>query len=131
MLEDKITKRRAEKVYSIFDRYGFWSIVVGAIVPRRCPSFLFCLLLEPCIIPSGKFLAALALGRAVRYTLLAYAASIYGGQILHWFSRYYRPMLYLVTTLCVVGGLAGLYYWRRFRREHKREKKMRPARKAA
>ena len=40
-LEKKISKRRAEKVYRIFERYGFWSVSVGAICPPPVPIVPF------------------------------------------------------------------------------------------
>ena len=49
-LEKKVSKKRAAKIYSIFERYGFWSVAIGAIVLRRFPSFLFLLPPAPCTI---------------------------------------------------------------------------------
>ena len=54
--------------------------------------------------PRKNFLAALALGRGVRYTLLAYLGTIYGHQILRWLGRYYDPLLYALIAVAVVGG---------------------------
>ena len=66
--------------------------------------------------PVKKFLAALFLGRAIRYTLIGYLASLYGHALIHWMYRYYKPMLILVIVLSVGGGLAALYYWRKHKR---------------
>ncbi len=30
-LEKKVSKKRAAKIYTIFERYGFWSVAIGAI----------------------------------------------------------------------------------------------------
>ena len=72
--------------------------------------------------PRRNFLAALVLGRGVRYLTLAYLGSIYGRQILRWFGRYYHPLLYALIVLAVVGGLAGLYLWWRYRNRGKRRR---------
>ena len=32
-LEKRIGKKRAEKAYRVFDRWGFWSVFIGAIAP--------------------------------------------------------------------------------------------------
>ena len=90
LLEKRISARRARKVYGIFARYGFWSVRWGPCRRRRCRSFPSCLLPEYALF-RAKFLGALALGRGIRYSLLAYLGSIYGRQILHWFGRYYLP----------------------------------------
>lgn len=118
-LEKKISKRRAQKVYHIFERYGFWSVSVGAICPPPMPIVPFLIAAGAMHYPLRKFLSALALGRAVRYTLLAYFGSIYGRHIIHWLKRYYQPALYVLIALAVAGGGVGFYFWRRYRsRQH-------------
>jgi membrane protein DedA with SNARE-associated domain len=72
--------------------------------------------------PLKKFFAAVALGRSARYFLIAYLGSIYGRTVFHWMFRYYRPALYALIALAVVGGLAGLYYWRRSKRLNQRDR---------
>ena len=133
-LEKKISKKRAAKVYSIFERYGFWSVAIGAIAPPPVPFVPFLIAAGAMHYPRRNFLAALALGRGVRYSLLAYLGSIYGRHILRWFGRYYRPVLYVLIALAVVGGAAGLYSWWRYRRQGKNRhgtKAHRPTRDAA
>lgn len=118
-LEKKISKKRAAQVYAIFERYGFWSITVGAICPPPMPIVPFLLGAGAMNYPRNKFLSALALGRGVRYTLLAYLGSIYGRQILRWLGHYYQPLLYALIVLAVLGGLVGLYFWWRYRHQKK------------
>jgi membrane protein DedA with SNARE-associated domain len=65
--------------------------------------------------PRNKFLGALALGRGVRYLLLAYLGHIYGRQILRWLSTYYQPLLYVLIGMTFIGSLVAFYYWRRYR----------------
>jgi len=118
-LEKKISKRRAEKVYRIFERYGFWSVSVGAVCPPPMPIVPFLIAAGAMHYPRRKFLSALALGRSVRYTLVAYLGSIYGRRIFHWLGRYYWPVLYALVALAVAGGLVGLYFLRRYRSQQK------------
>ncbi len=133
-LEKKISKKRAAKVYSIFERYGFWSVAIGGIAPPPVPFVPFLIAAGAMHYPRRNFLCALALGRGVRYSLLAYLGSIYGRHILRWFGRYYHPLLYGLIALAVVGGLAGLYFWWRYRRQSNNRrgaKAHRPTRDAA
>jgi membrane protein YqaA with SNARE-associated domain len=118
-LEKKISKKRAEKIYSIFERYGFWSVAIGAICPPPIPFVPFLIAAGAMHYPRRNFLCALVLGRGVRYTVLAYLGTIYGRQILRWLGRYYQPLLYTLIALGVVGGLTGLYFWWRYRRQSK------------
>jgi membrane protein YqaA with SNARE-associated domain len=112
-LDKKLSKKRAVKFRAIFKKYGFWAIVVGCVTPPPMPIAPFFLLPGAMKYPLKKFFTAVALGRAVRYFLFAYLGSIYGRTVFHWLFRYYRPALYTLITLAVIGGLAALYYWRR------------------
>ena len=116
LLEKRISAQRATKVYRIFDRYGFWSVTVGAISPPPVPIVPFLIAAGSMRYSRGKFLAALALGRGIRYTLLAYLGSIYGSQILHWLGRYYLPILYVLIAVAVAAVLFALYLWLRRRK---------------
>jgi membrane protein YqaA with SNARE-associated domain len=77
-LEKRISKKRAERIYHVFERYGFWSVLVGAMSPPPVPIVPFLVVAGTMKYPRQKFLAALALGRAGRYTLLAYLGSLNG-----------------------------------------------------
>jgi membrane protein YqaA with SNARE-associated domain len=118
-LEKKISKKRAAQVYSIFERYGFWSVAIGAICPPPVPFVPFLLAAGAMQYPRKNFLGALLLGRGVRYTLLAYLGTIYGRHILRWLGRYYEPLLYALIGLSVLAGLVGLYFWLRYRHQNK------------
>ena len=121
-LEKKLPKKRADQAYRVFQRYGFWSVSVGAILPPPVPIVPVLIAAGALHYPRGKFLTALGLGRAIRYSLLAYLGQFYSRTILHWIGKYYEPMLYTLIALAVAGGLVGLYFWRR-----QRKQKARPA----
>jgi membrane protein YqaA with SNARE-associated domain len=131
-LEKKVSKKRAEKVYAMFEKRGFLTVVIGALLPPPVPISPFFLAPGVLKYPLKNFLLAVALGRIIRYSALAYLASIYGHAVFHSMYRYYQPILYLLLSLVVVGALAGLYYWRRFQQQKKREARgLAPSRKAA
>jgi uncharacterized membrane protein YdjX (TVP38/TMEM64 family) len=117
-LEKKIGKKRAEKVYQKFGKGGFSTIVIGSILPPPFP-------LVPVLMAAGvmqysrkKFLAALALGRGIRFFLVAYLGKLYGTAISSWFSRYYKPFLYVLIAAGVVGGIGALVYFKWYRPKH-------------
>jgi membrane protein YqaA with SNARE-associated domain len=131
-LEKRISKKRAEKVYTTFERHGFLWISIGAVLPPPVPITPFLLAPGALQYPKKKFLAALALGRAIRYFLLAYLGSIYGRAVFRWMTRYYRPLLYILIGLSVFAGLVALYYWRRYKQQRRAKPgKPEPAHKAA
>ncbi len=136
-MEKKFSKRRAEKIYHIFERYGFWSIVGGAMGPPPVPIVPFLLTAGAMKYPLRKFLTALTLGRAIRYTIIAYLGSIYGKRMFGWMLESYRPLLYVLIGLCLVGGAVSVYFWIRYKRGRQDKGKgagrptRRPAHKAA
>lgn len=114
-LEKKIGKRRAEKVYKRFEKRGFSTVAIGAMIPPPFP-------IVPVLMAAGilqyspkKFLSALALGRAIRFFALAYLGRLYGTAIIGWLTRYYKPFLYALIVLAVLGGLGALTYFKMWR----------------
>jgi membrane protein YqaA with SNARE-associated domain len=119
-LEKKIGKRRAEKVYKKFEKGGFSTIAIGSIIPPPFP-------LVPVLMAAGvmqysrnRFLAALGIGRAIRFFLIAYLGKLYGTAIIGWLGRYYKPFLYLLIALGVLGGIGVLVYFKWYRPRHQR-----------
>lgn len=125
MLEKKVGKRKAERVYRRFKEQGFTTIVVGAILPPPFPVTPFLIAAGAMHYPKKNFIAALATGRAIRYFGLAYLGHIYGKAILRWGSQYYKPILYALIGLAVVGGIAALVYFVWYRPKKQREQRRR------
>lgn len=116
-LEKKISQKRAKKVYSIFNKYGFWAVVVPALLPPPVPIVPFLLTAGALKYSRKKFVAALTLGRGIRYTIVAYLGRTYGGWILNVAGKYYRPLLITVISIGVVAGLVALYYYKKKKKE--------------
>ena len=70
-LERKLSKRTAAKVHERFERWGFYAIAVPAILPPPFPIVPFLLAAGAMQYPPRKFLTALTMGRAIRFTILA------------------------------------------------------------
>lgn len=116
-LERKLDKKKAGKVLKRFQRWSFWSVAVGAVLPPPFP-------LVPVLVAAGgsqysrkKFLGALTLGRAVRYTLVAGLGSLYGKQIVAFFSRYYKPAVIILVVIAVIGGIFTLRQYLQSRKQ--------------
>jgi membrane protein YqaA with SNARE-associated domain len=120
-LEKKVGKQRAEKLYRRFKAHGFATVAVGAMLPPPFPIVPFLLAAGAMKYPRRNFLAAIGLGRAARFVALAYLAHRYGSGIIGWVSRYYRPALYALITLAIVGGIAGIVYWKWYLPQHQKK----------
>lgn len=115
--ERKLSKKRAEKVFARFERWGFGAVAVPAVLPPPFPIVPFLLAAGAMQYSRKKFLAALALGRAVRFTIVAGLGAIYGRHIIRFFSRYYKPALFVLIGLAVVGGVVAITQYYRYRKE--------------
>jgi membrane protein YqaA with SNARE-associated domain len=116
-LEKRIPKKKIERVHKAFEKGGFTAVFVPALLPPPVPIVPFLVAAGAMNYSARKFLSALAAGRAIRYFLLAFLASLYGRPILGFFGRYYRPILWGLVVLAVVGALTALGYWIYYRRK--------------
>jgi membrane protein YqaA with SNARE-associated domain len=115
--ERRLPKEKAEKVYKAFDRYGFWTLFVPALLPPPIPFSPFLIGAGALQYPPRRFVVAVTLGRAIRYGALGYLTSRYSSHILGFFQKYSQPILLTFIILAVLGGVtAALYVWRRKRR---------------
>src|SRR5215475_12354593 len=117
-IEHKFNPQKSEKIVRRFQRWGFWSVFTGAILPPPFPLVPVLLAAGAMQYPRRKFLTALSAGRGVRYTIIAGLGALYGNSIVAFFSRYYKSALLILVSLAVVGGLVTLFEYRRSRRKH-------------
>ena len=115
-LEKKLPQKKAERVYKIFNTYGFWSLFVPALLPPPVPFSPFLLVAGALKYSKRNFLIAVGTARAIRYSLLAWLGSKYSSQIFGFFHEYYQPILWAVVAVAVAGGVAALIWiWKRKR----------------
>jgi membrane protein DedA with SNARE-associated domain len=119
-LERRIRKSRMDKAYGAFERWGFAAITVPALLPPPMPMVPFLVAAGALQYPRSKFLAALSLGRAIRYFSLGLLAAVYGRQIFHWFAEYGYPLLYASIAAGILIAIVLLLRWRRAKAVHHR-----------
>lgn len=107
-IEHRLRKDRAEKLFKRFEGWGFRSVAVGSLLPPPFP-------LVPVLLAAGalqysrkKFVAALSLGRCIRYCLVAGLGSLYAGPITSFFSRYYKPTALVLAGIAAIGSFFAI-----------------------
>jgi membrane protein YqaA with SNARE-associated domain len=113
--ERKLSGKKAAKVFERFERWGFGAVAVPALLPPPFPLVPFLLAAGAMQYSRKKFVAALALGRALRFTIVAGLGAMYGRHIVRFFSQYYNPALFTLVALAVVGGIVSLVQYYRFK----------------
>jgi membrane protein DedA with SNARE-associated domain len=92
-------------------------VAVPAILPPPFPIVPFLLAAGALQYSKKKFLGALALGRGIRFNIVAGLGAHYGSHIVRFFAKYYEPALYTLIGLAVVAGIFTLVGYLRYRRK--------------
>ncbi len=112
-LEKRFSEKSIARVYASFEGWGFAAVAIPALLPPPFPIVPMLLAAGAMQYPTGKFLAALAVGRGIRYTVLGYLGAHYGRHVVKFFARYYWPVLIVLIAFSVLGGLYGLLEYKR------------------
>jgi membrane protein DedA with SNARE-associated domain len=115
VLEKRIGENRAEKVYRKIEKAAFMTVAVGVLIPPPFPAVPILLGAGIVQIPPKKFLSAVAVGRAIRFTIDAMLGIFFGHAIIGFFAQYYKPALYTLIALAIVGGIGGLIYYKHWK----------------
>lgn len=105
-LERKLSRRQIKRVTKTFEKWGFGAVLVPAILPPPAPMVPFLIAAGAMQYSRNKFLAALAIGRAIRFTIFALLGALYGRWILNMISGHAR----LILTVFIAGSLAFTLY---------------------
>ena len=115
-MERKLSKRRAKRVSRAFERWGFGAVAIPALLPPPFPFVPFIVAAGAMQYSRAKFVGALTLGRAVRYSIGAFLGFHYGTSILRFFSQYYKPALGTLIVLAVAGTVLSILQYLRMRK---------------
>lgn len=130
-LERKFKPKKVQKIFAKFERWGFWAVAIPALLPPPFPIVPALLAAGALQYPRRKFLAALALGRGVRYTILAFLGAHYGRHIVRFFSEYYKPAMFILIGLALLGGLLAFLEYRRLQKRSREKPQRQQARPTA
>ena len=112
-LEKRFPPEKIRRIYAIFERFGFAAVAIPALLPPPVPIVPMLLAAGALQYPPKKFLTALTVGRAARYTLLAYLGFHYGRRIVQLFSQYYMPTLLALIAFSIVAAFYAAFEFKR------------------
>jgi membrane protein YqaA with SNARE-associated domain len=112
-MERRFSRRRINKVTKTFEKWGFGAVLIPAILPPPAPMVPFLIAAGAMQYSRNKFLAALAIGRSIRFTILACLSAFYGRLILTIITNYAKPILITFIAVSVILGLYILFHYRK------------------
>src|SRR5690349_7630851 len=107
-LERRLSCDKVNKIYKKFEKHGFLAVMVPALLPPPFPFVPFILAAGAMQYAPKKFLGALALGRGIRFSVLALLGAVYGRHITRFFAQYYKPTLTTLAVLAAIGLAVAL-----------------------
>ena len=107
-IERRLSRRNMDKVTKTFERWGFGAIAIPALLPPPMPMIPFVLAAGATKYPLKKFLAALTLGRIVRYSVLSLLAARYGHEIISFMRHHGHPVVLGVAALVTIAAVVFL-----------------------
>jgi membrane protein YqaA with SNARE-associated domain len=110
-LEKRIPEKKLKKVYRWSEKYGVGAVAVPALLPPPFPLSPFLLAAGAMQVPKSQFLSAYAIGRAVRYGIVAWLGRMYGKTVINGLQEYSKPIIWSLIGLAVLGGIAATIYF--------------------
>ncbi len=100
----------ASKLPMLFKKWGIGALAASAAIPIPSPTSMFFAAAGASDYPLGKFLAVVAVSRAVRYSVIALVADLYGRHFIRALrhpTQYWGWLLVFiaVTIGLIVGGI--------------------------
>ena len=112
-------ERHVDRSLDLFQRYGMWVLIVPALLPPPAPFKIFVLMAGVAGMSSARFIAAIAIGRGLRYFVEALLALWYGQRAIRFLNENLRPVAWGITILMGVAVMYGI--WRVRRRVRQRQ----------
>lgn len=115
-LRKRLSERHVTRGMALFARYGTLALVVPSVMPPPVPFKPFVLMAGVAGMPRLRFIAAIALGRGLRYIGEALLAVLYGRAALDYIHRNAGKVSIGLAVILVAAGVA-YYAYRAFPRK--------------
>ena len=115
----RFSAERVERALSTFRHYGIMAVLIPSLLPPPMPFKIFVLLAGAAGISTGRFIAAIAIGRGIRYFGEALLAVWYGDRAMVFLQENGQTVSLSLAILLAVG-LAGYLFWQKSSRNRRR-----------
>jgi membrane protein YqaA with SNARE-associated domain len=109
-LDQKFKKGKVSKLLNVFKKWGTGTLAASAAIPIPTPTSMFFAAAGASDYPLGKFLIVVTISRAVRYSMIALVADLYGRRFIRALrhpGQYWGWLVALaaITVALIVGGI--------------------------
>jgi membrane protein YqaA with SNARE-associated domain len=109
VLRKRISEERFQKIHQSFDQHEFWALMFPGMLPPPMPFKIFVLGAAVFEMQFSHFLAAIFLGRFVRFLLLSGLTLYFGPQIVQLVGKLFKQHFYwALAALIAIGVLVWL-----------------------
>lgn len=116
-LRKRLNEAHVTRAMRLFARYGSLALIVPSLLPPPVPFKPFVLMAGVAGMPRVRFIAAVTLGRGIRYLGEALLAVLYGRAAITYLHANAGRVSLTLAALLVIGSGAYYAYRRRGRRE--------------
>jgi membrane protein YqaA with SNARE-associated domain len=110
LVSKRFTTGTVERSMAAFRRHGIMAVLIPSLLPPPAPFKIFVLLAGVAGIAAHHFVAAVALGRGVRYAALGLLAVRYGDRTLAYVHAN-GVLISLISVGVLAGGLGAYLLW--------------------
>lgn len=114
LVRKRFAQQKVERAMRTVQRYGMMAVLIPSILPPPAPFKIFVLLAGAAGVSVGRFVAALVIGRGIRYVVLGLLAIRYGDSALA-YMRDNGAAASLAAVGVLVAGFALYLFWGRTR----------------
>jgi len=113
-IRKRFSAGRVDRMTALLKRHGLIAVLVACLLPPPAPFKLFMMLSGAAGISVGRFAAAIAIGRTIRFFGLGLLAVRYGDSALV-LIRENGPSVSMALIILIISGMIGYALWNRSR----------------
>ncbi len=116
LLRRRFSEKSLGRAERLFERFGVLTVFIPSILPPPCPFKIFVLSAGVFRLKIWEFLAAVVVGRTIRYSMWGVLAVLYGGAVKSYMQKNLPVLgIALFAALLLVIGVLAVAYVRRVR----------------
>src|SRR5262245_59243787 len=103
LVRRRFSSDRAERALNAIQRYGVMSVLIPSLLPPPAPFKIFVLLAGVAEVPVWRFVAAIGIGRGLRYFIEGILAIRYGDAAIAFIGENGKAVAYALVVILAVG----------------------------